>query len=105
MKRIILLLALALFAAGAALAHGKEEHVMGTVTAMTDSSITIQTKATTPVVVYAMAETKYEKSGTAALMKDLNVGDRVVVHASRIKDKLMANEVHFGTAKHVPASR
>jgi hypothetical protein len=105
LKRIVLLLALFVFAAGAAIAHGKEEHVMGTVTAMTDSSITIQTKAKTPVVVYTTAETKYEKSGAAALMKDLKVGDRVVVDAARIKDKLMANEVHFGAAKHAPPSR
>ena len=78
---------------------------MGTVTAVTDSSITVQTKAKTPVVVYTMAETKYEKSGAAASMNDLNVGDRVVVHAARIKDKLMANEVHFGASKHAPPSR
>jgi hypothetical protein len=43
LKRIIVLLALVVLAAGAALAHGKEEHIMGTVSAMTASSITVQT--------------------------------------------------------------
>jgi hypothetical protein len=32
-------------------------------------------------------------------MKDLKVGDRVVIHAAKIREKLMANEVHFGAAK------
>lgn len=105
MKQIIVLLAVVVFAAGAALAHGKEEHIMGTVTAMTASSITVQTKAKDPVIVYATPETKYEKGGVAAAMKDLNVGDRVVIHATRLNSKLMANEVHFGVSKNAPSSR
>jgi hypothetical protein len=105
MKRMILLLALVVFAAGAALAHGKEEHVMGTVTAMTDSSITVQTKDKGLVIVYTTVETKYERSGAAASMKDLNVRDRVVIHAARINDKLVANEVQFGASKHASATQ
>ncbi len=104
MKRTILLLVLVVFAAGATLAHGKEEHLMGTVTAMTDSSITVQTKAKDPIVVYTIAETKYEKSGAAASMKELKLGDRVVIHAARINDKLVANEVQFGAATRAASS-
>jgi hypothetical protein len=100
MKRTILLFVLVVFAAGAALAHGKEEHIMGTVTAMTDSSITVQTKAKDPIVVYTTAETKYEKSGAAASMKELKLGDRVVIHAARINDKLVTNDVQFGATSH-----
>lgn len=96
MQRMVLLAAMVVLATGAAFAHGKEQHVMGKVTAMTDSSITVQTKAKDPVTVYTMAETKYEKSGAAASMKDLKVGDRVVIDAARMGDKLMANEVRFG---------
>jgi hypothetical protein len=103
MKRMILLVAMVVLAVGAAFAHGKEQHVMGKVTAMTDRSITVQTKAKDPVTVYTMAETKYEKSGAAASMKDLKVGERVVIHAETMGDKLMANEVQFGAAKHAPA--
>ena len=91
--------------AGAAFAHGKEQHVMGKVTAMTDSSITVQPKAKNPIIVYTMAETKYEKSGVAASMRDLKVGDRVVIHAEKIGDKLMANEVHFGVVAKTPQQR
>jgi ribosomal protein S17 len=105
MKQIIVLLGLVALATGVALAHGKEEHIMGTVSAMTESSITVQTKAKNPVIVYTMAETKYEKSGATAAIKDLKVGDRVVIHATRLNGKLMANEIHFGAVKHATASR
>jgi cell division protein FtsL len=102
MKRIILLVAMLVVTAGAVSAHGKEQHVMGKVTAMTDSSITVQTKSKERVTVYTMAETKYEKSGTAASLKDLKVGDRVVIHADKMGDKLMANEVRFGVVAKTP---
>ena len=101
----ILLAAVVLLATGAAFAHGKEQHVMGKVTAMTDSSITVQTKAKDPVTVYTMAETKYEKSGAAASMNDLKVGDRVVIHATKMNDKLMATEVRFGATAQTPPSK
>jgi Cu/Ag efflux protein CusF len=106
MKRMILLLATALLASEAAYAHGKEQHVMGTVTALTDDSITVQTTAKDPVVVYTMPDTKYEKSGEAASMKDLKAGDRVVIHAAKMNDKLMATEVRFGAVvKHLARNR
>jgi len=105
MKRIILLVVMVVLATGAVFAHGKEQHVMGKVTAMTDSSITVQTKSKERVTVYTMAETKYEKSGTTASLKDLKVGDRVVIHAEKMGDKLMANEVHFGVVAKPPQQR
>ena len=105
MKRMMLLVAMVVLAAGAVFAHGKEQHVMGTVTAMTDDSITVQTKAKDPVTVYTMPDTKYEKSGAAASVKELKVGDRVVIHAAKVNDKLMATEVHFGATAQAPASK
>jgi hypothetical protein len=96
MKQVILLVSIVALAAGAALAHGTGLHVMGTVTAMTHDSITVQTKTKEPVTVYTMPDTKYEKSGSAASMKDLKIGDRVVIHAAMMNNKLMANEVNFG---------
>jgi len=33
---------------------------------------------------------------------DLKVGDRVVIHAEKMGDKLMANEVHFGAKAKPP---
>jgi hypothetical protein len=103
MKKVILLVSIVALAAGAALAHGTALHVMGTVTAMTDDSITVQTKAKEPVTVYIMPDTKYEKSGSAASMKDLKIGDRVVIHAAKMNDKLMASEVSFGAVAYPSA--
>jgi hypothetical protein len=37
-----------------------------------------------------------EKGGAAASINDLKVGDRVVIHATKMSDKLMATEVRFG---------
>jgi ribosomal protein S17 len=96
MKRMFTLVLIVMLAAGSLFAHGKGQHVMGTVTAITDNSITVKTTAKDPVTVYTMADTKYEKGGAAASINDLKVGDRVVIHATKMSDKLMATEVRFG---------
>ena len=89
---VTLLFALSLMA----LAHGKEKHVMGTVTSISDTSITVETTAKKSVTVDVSDKTKFEKSGAAATLKDLKVGDKVVIHADVSGDKLVAHEVHFG---------
>jgi hypothetical protein len=67
MKRMILLVTLVVHATGVAFADGKEQHVIGTVTAMMDDSITVQTQARDHVTVYTMpfgfyfAETKRQQ--------------------------------------------
>lgn len=53
-------------------------------------------------LVYTMPNTKYEKGGTAASMKDLKVVDRIVIHAAKMNNKLMATEVRFGAAPQAP---
>jgi hypothetical protein len=62
---------------------------------MSDNSINVQTAKET-VTVYTMVDTKFVKSGVPASITDLNVGDRVVIHAGKMDDKLMAHEVRFG---------
>lgn len=42
------------------------------------------------------ASTRFQKSGSPAALKDLKVGDRVVIHATGSEDKLVAIEVRFG---------
>ena len=98
MKRMItpVLVVMLAAAAGSLFAHGKGQHVMGIVTAMTDNSITVKTTAKDPVTVYTMTDTKYEKGDAAVSIKDLKVGDRVAIHATKMSDKLMATEVRFG---------
>ena len=104
MKRIwMLLLGIVLFA-GLALAHGDEQHVMGTVIKITDTAITVEVatkQADVPkknVTVQVLASTKFEKDGAAASLKDLQVGDRVVVHAKQSGENLIASGVKIGAA-------
>jgi hypothetical protein len=99
MKRTVAVITLLFVLSVMALAHGKEKHVMGTVTSISDSSITVETTAKKSVTVDVSDKTKFEKSGAPATLKDLKVGDKVVVHADVSGDKLVANEVHFGAMK------
>lgn len=99
MKRAIAVPTLLLALSVMVFAHGKEKHVMGTVTSVSDNSITVETKAKQSVTVEVNDKTKFEKSGAAATMKDLRVGDKVVIHAEPSGDKLIAHEVHFGAMK------
>ena len=96
MKRTIAVVTLLFALTLMALAHGKENHVMGTVTSISDSSVTVETTAKKSVTVQVSDKTKFEKSGAAATLKDLKVGDKVAIHADVSGDKLVANEVHFG---------
>src|SRR5216684_5539334 len=96
MKRTLAVFALMLALSAIAFAHGNEKHVMGTVTSISDSSITVETTAKNSVTVEVSDKTKFEKSGVAATLKDLKVGDKVVIHADVSGDKLVAHKVHFG---------
>ena len=91
----ILLLALSVIVFG----HGKEKHVMGKVSSISDNSITVETTAKQSVTVEVNDKTKFEKSDESAALKDLKVGDKVVIHANVSGDKLIASEVRFGAKK------
>jgi hypothetical protein len=99
MKRIVAVVPLLFALSVMAVAHGNEKHVMGTVTSISESSVTVETTAKKSVTVEVTDKTKFEKSTAAATMKDLKVGDRVVIHADVAGDKLIANEVQFGVMK------
>jgi Domain of unknown function (DUF5666) len=96
MKRTVVIVTLLFALSLMAIAHGKEKHVMGTGTSISDSSLTVETTAKTSVTVGVTDKTKFEKSGSPATLKDLKVGDKVVVHAEVSDGKLVAHEVHFG---------
>jgi hypothetical protein len=99
MKRAVAVAILLLALSPMGLAHGKEKHVMGTVTSISDTSITVETTAKKSVTVAVNDKTKFEKSGAGATLKDLKVGDKVAIHADVSGDKLVANEVRFGAMK------
>lgn len=91
----ILVVCLAFLAAGA-FAHGDEQHVIGTVASVTKDSITVKTAANKLVTVAVVPETTFSKNKAAAKLADLNVGDRVVIHAKEPSEgKLVADTVQF----------
>jgi len=79
-------------------AHGNEEHIMGTVSQVTDNSITVETREHQKVTVVVVAETKFMKGTAAANLKDLKVGDRVVIHAAKHGEQVQAHTVRIGAA-------
>ena len=97
MKRTVAVLALAFALSAIAFAHGNEKHVMGTVTSISDNSIIVEATSKKTVTVTVSAATKFQKSGLPAALKDLKVGDKVVIHATCPEEKLVATEVRFGT--------
>ena len=64
-----------------AFAHNGVEHVMGSVTAVKDTSITVNTVSHTSVTVLVDATTKFSRNNTAVTWKDVKVGDRVAIDA------------------------
>ncbi len=106
-NRMAVLLTCVLLAASAALAHGGETHVIGTVTRITTGSITVKTTSNTMVTVGVVAETTFTNSKTkaAAKLTDLAVGDRVVIHAKEpTEGTLVADTVEFAPATSKPAA-
>lgn len=82
----------------AAWAHGGMTHVIGVVKAISPTSISVETTEHKTIEVMLVKSTVYEHEGKAAAAKDIQVGDRVVIHAMPVKGKLQAHEVRFAAA-------
>jgi hypothetical protein len=95
LTKILALLAVISLATVAS-AHGTDKHVLGTVTKITDTEITVETQTKEVQVVKIAPDTSFVKSGASATLKDLKVGDRVVIHAKPVGSDLIAHEVRFG---------
>ena len=76
-------------------AHGDMIHVMGTVTALTEKSVTVQTTDKKTVEVALTDATTYANGPKPSTRSGLKVGDRVVIHAVKVKDGLQAHDVRF----------
>lgn len=79
-------------------AHGGEEHVTGTVTKISDTSVTVKTTAGKTVEVGFDAKTTYARAKQPIQKTDITVGDRIVIHAVEVNEKLVAHTVEIGTA-------
>src|ERR1700747_2380314 len=101
LTRILALLAIVSLAT-IAFAHGTDKHVLGTVTKITDTEITVETQTKEVQIVKIAPDTSFVKSGASATLKDLKVGDRVGVYAKPVGSDLIAHEVRF--RKQAPAA-
>ena len=78
-------------------AHGGLEHILGTVTAITDHSLSVKTREGAIKTVEFDSETKFVKGDAAATVKDIQVGNRVVIHGHNHDSSLHAAKVRIGT--------
>ena len=99
MNRIIGMITLVLLSVTMLFAHGDEKHVMGTVTKVKDSSITVKDTNGKSIDVAITSTTKFMKNDKAITAKDIREGDRVVVNAKTDGNKLEATMVKLGAMK------
>jgi hypothetical protein len=82
-----------------AIAHGGEEHVIGTVTKISAASVTVKTtEGKTVEVGFDAKMTTYERAKQPIQKADIKIGDRIVIHAMEVNEKLVAHSVEIGTA-------
>lgn len=81
------------------LAHGDQQHVLGTVTKIETGSISVKTTTGEVKNVMIQPTTKFVKGAAAVTVQELKVGDRVVIHAKPEGNMLNATEVKIGGAK------
>ena len=100
MKRIIrsifVMAAAAMLLFVPARAHDGGNHVKGTVTSITADTITLKSTEGASMSVHYDPTTKFEKSKAAATVKDLMVGDRVVIDFEEMYGTHHATWVRFG---------
>src|ERR1700681_2852952 len=83
-----------------ATAHGGEEHVTGTVTKISDTAVTVKTTAGKTVEVSFDAKMTTSARAKQSIQKtDIKIGDRVVINAMEVNEKLIAHSVEIGAAK------
>jgi len=103
--RVLVLFVCISLAAVAALAHGGEEHVIGTASKVTADSITVKTTANKMVTVGVVPATTFMMGKMVMKIDGLKVGDRVVIHAKEPKEgTLVADTVDFSTPKAPPTA-
>ena len=98
LNRFVLSLLAIVMVAGLLVAHG--DPIMGTVTALTNDTVTITGNDNKPVVIMLEKDTKFLVNDKPAKKADLKTGVRVVIDAHMDTKMKMytAEEVNFGTA-------
>jgi Domain of unknown function (DUF5666) len=97
-RSVVFAMVLTLLAAGA-FAHGDKVHVRGTITSVSETSVTVKSPDGKAVEVKLVKSTIYilhqPTADQPAKASDLAVGDTVVIHAMPEGNNLEAAEVRF----------
>ena len=99
MKRIVTVSTVVLLFTFLAFAHGNEEHVIGTVASISKTAIIVHTTKNENKEVAITDKTTFETQKGPAKAEDVKVGDRVVIHADKQGEKLVAHTVKFSSEK------
>ena len=90
----------------ASVAHGADQHVLGTIMAIDANHVEIKTPKGQSVNVQLNRQTRYRDESNPRGANRPAVGDRVVIAATKGEKKgvnlLVATEVHFSSTKRVP---
>jgi Cu/Ag efflux protein CusF len=93
---LILLVANLLLASVVAMAHGDLVHVIGTVAKVSNTTVSVKTSDGKTVDVQFGEKTTYLRMKTAIDKGGIKVGDRIVIHAAKVNEKLVAHTVEIG---------
>lgn len=97
MRKILIFLLVAAFAAGSAFAHGGKSHqLLGTVMELHEDHLTVKATDGHEATVLLTSKTQYEKDKKPAKRSDLVAGVRVSIQLS--EDDKNAVKVKIGTA-------
>lgn len=103
MKRTALAAA-TLFAA-LAFAHGAEQHLKGTIQKVDGTTITLQPEKGEPVALKTNDKTEFKMGDAACTLKDVTVGQRAVVNATKHDGALLALVVKLPPAAPKPEGK
>ncbi len=101
-RRLALLFLLAasfLLASVPAMAHGGLIHVIGIVSKLSKTAVSVKTSDGTIFEVRFDEQTIFLRSKTAIDKGSIKVGDRIVIHAAKVNEKLVAHTVEIGAAR------
>ena len=92
-----------LFISTPSFAHGTDQHVLGTIMAISATHVEVKTLKGQSVDVRINKKTRYKDESNPKGVNVPEVGDRVIIKATKDDKVLLATEIHFSAAKRVPA--
>ena len=91
-----------LFISTPSFAHGTDQHVLGTIMAINGTHVEVKTPKGQSVDVRVNNKTRYKDERNPKGANVPEVGDRVIIKATKDDKVLVATEIHFSAAKRVP---